>query len=747
MRSNNEEIGGKDNSLTAKKATGLTCLSAASMLCLSTMPVSSAVLEEVVITAQKREQNLQDVSVSVQAFSGDQLDALGIDKATDLIAQVPNVDTYFIFGEAQQPSITVRGIGLINFNDSFEPPVAMYIDEVYQGAGVGQSIQMFDTERMEVLKGPQGTLYGRNATGGLINVITRKPTEELDLRVSAQIGDYGQTILEGAVGGPLTDGIRARISAKYNKDDGYTEGIDGSDYNQSDVFGIRSQIDFDLADDAMFRLSLAHSKADQNSTGYGLTGLLDPSTGSLCSVSQAHAGNCISNSFLSGLTPKQWGGYGPEDYLGSNLPTPPKLRVETNQISGRYEATFGEVDFVSITAFNKVKKYFEEDLDPIPLGIEETLTLDQKTFTQEVRVAGEYNEANWVLGAFYYKDTNKPGYSFFPRTKEEIDQEGTQDTQSFAVFGQIDLPISDTVNLVLGGRHTTEKRDLDWSSTGNFLEVSGLKLNVDSDVSTGRFGVDWRPAESTLVYASIATGFKSGGFNSQIIFDAGDIQPVENESVTAYEVGIKTSLWDGKARINAALFYTDYTDVQINTDTPQENTNIITSSLANGGDAVIRGFEADLTLIPSENLEILLGLGLLDTEIKSDESLTSTIDGLVSLDGNELPSSPEWTVNGVFRYSFPLESRGNLVLQADFNYRADVFYTINNSKYETQDSYGIWNLRAIWTSPNDHWNVEAYVENVGDEEYFTYALGLDDQTLDILWGKPRWAGFKVAYKY
>jgi iron complex outermembrane recepter protein len=266
-----------------------------SIICLTLLTAlntnAQSLMEEVVVTAQKREQNLQDVSVSVSAFSGDTIQELGFQNPHDIFSQIPNVS---FNDEGTVPQVNVRGVQLFDFGDGNEPPVGFYVDEVYLGTLAGQTVGLFDIERVEVLRGPQGTLFGRNTTGGLMHFVTRKPTDKFEAGGSFQYGSHDQRIAEGFVSGPFSDRIRGRVAFKYQEDDGWQNNVNnGNNFAVTDTLAFRGQLEIDVTDDLSALVKIHTSDKDNTTQGYGLIGLLDPVTLAPCPIADARAGNCV----------------------------------------------------------------------------------------------------------------------------------------------------------------------------------------------------------------------------------------------------------------------------------------------------------------------------------------------------------------------------------------------------------------------------------------------------------------------
>lgn len=696
--------------------------------------------EEVIVTAQRRAQSVQKVPISMTVFNGRKLEELGIDRAIELTAQTPNVGVFTIFGDAQQPSFSIRGISLLSFSDSFEPPIGMYIDEVYVGSGVGQSMQLFDIERVEVLRGPQGTLFGRNTTGGLFSVTTRRPTAEFSLDASVQYGSYDDILIEVAGGGPIGDHLRFRLGGRYNTNDGWSKGFfDGRRYDDVDTIALRGSLEADLGDAVTGLLVVSYGKADQATPGFGITGFLDPVTGAECSVKRIRTGECAAPS-IGNLTGNDLGGFRPGRTPGQSPASfghQPHQEVETFNAAVHLTADLGNgLSLTSVSGYGDTKKDYFEDLVVFSDGF----TMDDEQFTQEVRLNGDSGPVTWVLGAFYFHDDKDLG-SFDPTPVYGFSTDATQKTESWAIFGQATWAVTDTLNLTAGGRYTDETKDLHYTTD---FGIDETRSQSDGQF-TWRAGIEYQVMPETMLYANVSTGYKSGGFNAQFVFAPDGVDPVDPETITSYEAGLKSTFWDGRARLSASAFYYEYDDIQLGIFVNLPSGGFATR-LRNAGDVEGKGAEIEFAVTPVEHLDITLGAGFVDTEFTTHATIISAGKEFDTYH-NGLPMTPPVTLNGTVRYTIPLESGGDVWLQADGTWRDKHYFTVDDSPREGSPSYGLLNLRAGWNSEGDRWGVEAFVENVTDEKYLVFAA---DQTSDlgaVTWGKPLWAGIAVRAHY
>ncbi|VUD62627.1 Pesticin receptor [Thalassocella blandensis] len=737
----------------------------------------SSVVEEMIVTAQKREQSMQDVSIAVSAFSGDAMEKMGFEEGLDITQQVPNMNFFAIFGEASSPSISLRGISLVNFSDSWESPVSLYVDDVYRGNPAGSAIQLFDLQRVEVLRGPQGTLYGRNTTGGLVHYVSKKPSDSLEAYANISAGSYNELVLDGAVGGPVTDGIRVRFATKRVTNDGWQTNTNADEINaakapgeahisdtlnDTDSIGVRAQVEFDLGVDGRLLLKGHYSDADQHSVGFAHMGYLESAEdgAATCSIARIQRGECTSQTFdMTGVEAVE-GHFDPE-HAATSAPGGLVTKIETSGFSAKLNWQFAnELHFTSITAIENLEKFLQDDGDGTPVvWFDEQYSVDAEQFTQELRLDGMRGSTSWVTGLYFYDDardlitqapTNPAGQPWeVPASYGDPDfsmadvwhhEDVRLETQSWALFGQIEHPIADQWTLVMGLRYTEEKRDFYQDAGPSFYSDIDVERDLSEEASTGRLGLEWRPNADTLVYTNYATGFKSGGFSGSYNASLLATEAVDAETIDNVEAGIKTS-FNGGYRLNAAVFHYTVEGYQAQVFMTVADGSVIT----NAGDVTGTGAEIELTAPITTNFEVIAGAGLLNTEFDSDQEFIVAGD-TYTLDGNELPSSPGLTYNLVARYYIGLGQKGELVLQGDYAWQDEHYLQIENDPYSHHDAYGITNAKISWQSQSGRWNIAAFAKNLSDEEYFTYQNTLGADWGYAVWGKPRTVGLGLTWK-
>ncbi|HYG26634.1 MAG TPA: TonB-dependent receptor, partial [Caulobacteraceae bacterium] len=595
-----------------------------------------------------------------------------------------------------------------------------------------------DIERVEVLRGPQGTLFGRNTTGGLFNITTRRPTATPDFSGRVQYGSYNDLIVEAAGGGPVTDALRVRLAARYNTNEGWSEGLDGQRYDDANTLGARASAEVDFGDRVEGLFIASYSRADQNTPGFGITGYLDPDSGAPCSAERIRTGACVAPS-LGGLSGNDLGGFRPGRTPGqtaASFGVQPRQEVEAWGVSGRF--TVGVTDsmtLTSISAYENASKYYFEDLVLFSDGF----TMDDRAFTQEVRLDGGSDRFSWVTG-FYYFDDDKDLGSFDPTPGFGFVSDAIQKTRSWAVFGQSEWAVLEALRLTTGARYTSEERSIHYTTDFGI----DAEREISDENITGRLGLDYKVNDDFMLYGAVSSGYKSGGFNGQFLFSEGSLDPVTAETLISYEAGFKSDFWGGRARLNAAAFFYDYRDIQLGVYV-QLPTGGFATRLRNAGDVEVRGAEFDLAVNPTENLRLTAGVGMLDSEFQESHIINS--GGVIyDIKGHELPLSFPVSFNGSARYGFELAG-GDAFVRADYSWKPDHYFTTDNTDREGSDAYGLLDLRAGWKTPGGRFGVEVFAENATDEEYFIFAA---DQTTDFgafTWGRPRWIGIAFTVDY
>ena len=695
------------------------------ILAIASGSLQAQLLEEVVVTAQKREQNLQDVGISVTAFSGEQINKLGFVESNDLVAMTPGLEVSG-FGGGALASFNIRGVGQNDFAANQEAPVALYIDEAYQSSNITGRFSLFDIERAEVLRGPQGTLFGRNSTGGLVHYLTRKPSQEFGGFVEVTVGEEARRRVEAAVGGGLSDTVSGRLSMVYNADDGLLDNDIGADAREADDYAIRGQLLFEPSDDLSVLLKAQYADEDAAPNGYSFG--------------------------LPSFNPTDFFGYvdadGDPHTISSNFDF--FQTTEVINIYGNISWDVGNFTVTSVTDYQDIEHTYGEDADASPTdAFNYTQAVEMDQISQELRLNWEGERHRSVIG-FYYLNIDgeysfdQSGVVFFGAAT--FNTAAVQDTTTFAFFGQTEFDLNEQLSLTLGVRYNDDEKD--YTLAAPDFGFATFTDTFEEDDFSVKAQIDYRPNEDWLLYASYSRGIKSGGFNLPLTPLAVADLPFEGETLNAFEIGFKAELTD-KVRLNASAYYYDYNDYQA------YNIDAFFNTLLFNADAEYYGGEIELFMNPADGLDILLGASFSNTEVTGLPTTFNTLDPITFAPAQNFPTgeedaplSPDVTLNGLARYSWPAFG-GTLALQGDFRYVDDQKFNLATSESVLEDSYFVFNARLDYTTSDEHWNAAVFVKNLFDENYRVFGI---DGTLffgssEDVYGDERWVGGSVSYRW
>jgi iron complex outermembrane recepter protein len=731
------------------------------------------VLQTITVTAQRRKEDIQAVPISMQAFSARELDEKGVKSSVDLDQLAPNVDIALPSGVGNQPIISIRGIGLNDYDTNNAGPNGVYADEVYLSNPSSQSFSTFDMERIEVLKGPQGTLYGRNTSGGAINFISAKPTPEFTANFHAEYSSYNTVNLEGAVSGPLSSDWEGRIAFVENYSNGYLYNTFLDEHNGIQNYAIRALLQYKPSDTFSVLFNVHGGQVNNPFAGYQHLGDFVPGTQLAtpvqCSIQQTYANQCV-NLFGYGHV----GGF--YDQAGER-----QTRTTMNSLgsSVRIEAQLAELTLTSITAFEHMDKIDDEDADATPDRLlEATYGVQSNAFTQELRLSQSTQTYNWVAGLYYLYENlhqNQPisflldGDNFFGAGAFDggaVTQFDTsrQVTSSYAAFGQSEFHLTDALKAVLGARYTSEKKTFAYQGAAQFQEGGINNLgpviplaDIDSDLRDSAFswraGLNYTFTNKVMAYATVATGFKSGLFNGTFLSAdpteiARQLQPVKPEKVTAYELGIKSTLFNDRLIANAAVFYNRYKDMQVFVAVPPivGGLGAPLQVLDNAERAHTEGAELSLVGKPFAALTLSAQLGYLNTRL--DQFVAAVDPSQPNYSGNQLSLAPRWSAALSADYKVPLGNNA-LDFQSTASFKSHQFFDVANNPYITQDSYWLVNARVAYQIDSDRYEIAAYMRNIGHKDYYVDKFDLTNPFgfIQGIVGTPRMAGVEFNARF
>lgn len=765
------------------------------------------VLEEVVVTAQKREQSIQDVGIAVTALTGEQMSQLGYSNAQQVVDMTPGV-------QIVQPnsvsafSYAIRGVIQSDFADHQEAPVSIYVDEAYVSQASGAGFMLFDLDRVEILRGPQGTLFGRNATGGLAHFITRKPEQELSGYAEAKFGSWSQLGFEGAVGGGLGENVAGRVSASMNTHDPYVRNRVGPDLNDGNEYAVRGQLLFDITDSLSLLVNGRGSAMEVRTGGADYeAAFADPVTGfgselddaGLQPFAPADAVICPGCDFFGFNEPDEDIFTGSFDNIGHN-----DLHVWGS--GGKFTWELEPFTVVSITDWYHIDKDYLEDSDGGPTDqLNFFLANDAEQFSQEVRINGEAGLLRWVTGLYYLSIDGDYATGFeapatlstigggvvpanalvnafgpgmpaaHPAGKIGLQSVWNTKTDSWSLFGQTEYDVLPAVTAILGFRWIEETKKHDYASNfaifaddvpggQNRLDnpnvlftqfdfdkrsVDGL-AKYDRGLWAAKAGLEWHATDETLLYASWNRGVKGGGFNAPLdpstLFD-----PVTGAQLNTLMPFDEEILYAYEVGIKQELFgglarinaNAFYYDYQDFQAFIFEGL----SQIVTNADSKTHGAELEFQASPLPGLDFAAGVAYLDAEVEAVDFGFGPIDRVP-------PRAPDWTVNGLLRYQFQPVFRdspwsGHFALQADFNYRSDFNFVLTNAPVGEQPAYVIGNLRGSYTTQDGRWETAIMVKNVANQDYYTQAFDLAFAAGNVqrFIDRPRWVTGTIRFTW
>lgn len=671
------------------------------------------VIEEIVVTAEKREESLQNVPISVSALSGDQIEAIGISTIEEFQFFVPGVT---ITNDAMA-IVNIRGIGTSAFGVGTDPSSTVYIDGVYMPRPTTGYQDMFDVERIELLRGPQGVLYGRNSSGGSLNIFSRGASEEFEGKVGLTIGNLNKRLFSGTVSGPLSDNVRARATLLSNQRDGrYEDPNTGRQYQNQDTLAGRLSLEIDASDDVQIVLRADFNK--ERETGYPTV-----------------QNNITQDLIDAGATPTNG-----KDQLA--LDGDVRQNIDNWGTSATVTWNADNFTFRSITSYRSSEFDILIDVDSTDLFLRDVGFVENSdSFSQEFLFSSSSDSRlQWTVGAFYFWEDANDDLGLFFGPNLTIQLPGANVTNAYALFGQASYAITDRLTGSVGLRYSYETKDYQTTTIVNGNNFGTATPDENWNAFTPKFVLDYTVSDDVMLYASASKGFKSGGFQ------VGDPVPFNPEFLWAYEVGVKSILMDQRLRANFGAFYYDYTDLQVVTFVNG------VGQTDNAGAATLKGFEAEFLGRLSDGLDLTLNIAYLDATY---DTFAQVIGGVpVDLAGNTLPNTPKWTYSFGALYTYALGGAKNLTLRGDYAWRDSVNFKSSNLPRYAAGSYAVLNARIAIELLDKGWEFALYGTNLTDEDIPTYKTDGIDATGNsnpnnplTVFGAPRQYGVKVTYNF
>ncbi|MBL0923624.1 MAG: TonB-dependent receptor [Sphingomonadaceae bacterium] len=682
--------------------------------------------QEIIVTAQRRSESVQDVPISITALSSDALAKAGIQDTENLSTLTPGL----LVQRSVVGQIRIRGIGNENYTIAGDPGVAVHSDGVYVARAAAGLFDLFDVERVEVLRGPQGTLYGRNATGGVINVIPNKPDDEFAGHFSASYGNYDAIRPYGAINVPLSETFALRFAALGNFRDGFTRNTNANAASRGfgrldskDVFALRAQAGNTDDSDFKIRLAFEYLKDDSNLPAYKYlnrpTALPTSDFGGGANAFTRPFLRTVNQGFERNLP-------GTNRSVGSDADV---FKTIQTGLSLHMSYDFGGVTLSSISAFRDTKFNWLNDGDGADIFYVNYIQQDAtKQYSQELQLSGGGDTLEWMIGGYYFRESGDSfialPFPFGANLPFYITIDGTAKTKALAAFGELRWKPLDALTVTLGGRYSDEKREAAYRYEINFGApfVANPDLDDNFNAFTPRLVVNYALSDDLNIYASATRGFKSGGFNLLAI------QPgFAPEKLWSYEGGIKASFDGGRGFANANVFYTDYKNVQV-----QQIVNL-QSVLTNAAAATIKGAELEFGYRQATGWEAGGTVAYLDA--KYDRFCTGdptrptapispgcNAANPIDLTGNRFPRAPKWTLSSYIGYNADLGGSGTLGFRLDARYQSLTYFTQFNRPLISQRGYSVYNGRVTWTDESEKYSISLWGNNLTNKKYFTEVL-------------------------
>lgn len=743
---------------------------------------TSLTLEEITVTAQKREQSLQSTPIAISALTSEALEAKGITDFYNLTNQVP---TLTLSNNGGVPLVNLRGTGNEINSLGADSGVGLHLDGVFLAQPAGFAATLYDVERVEVLRGPQGTLFGRNTTGGSINVISASSTDEFEAFGDVTFGNYNKTRVRGVVNLPLSDTVGLRIAATKDDRDGFARNINPSvndELDDEDSYFIRATLDWEISDAASLSLKVISNEREDSGVflkgeASGVpgadsgTGFLSPPPFSAIVLGVGGFGVDPFDPAVGFIAPSTGQVIQPN-------PTDPRVtrseiqgersRYETNGITADLEWDLGSVTFKSLTSFYEVENGFRQDFDDSELpifGVTEGLS-NTETFSQEFQLSSNaWNSVEWVVGLYYFDNEGTRETAIIDSifdalggTPDVLDAggfvaDGSIDVLAYSAFGQATWSVNDKLNLTAGLRVSRDEKeafDLLFAFapnlTGVFQQVD-VGASVESTEPSGRVTLDYQLNDDSLVYLTYGRGFRSGAINLLAPLDPA----VDPEFADSYEFGSKNRFFNDRLQLNIAVHYTEYSDQQF-TQFGSAGTQFIVSS----GESTAFGIEADFDALITDKLSIDGSFGWIEAEFDNFETAFGANAGALlqqdpfaqtNLEGNQIPRTPETSFSLGVQYAQPLQLGASLTFRTDFAYRSEIFYDVFNIEAAREPSFTKTNFRIRYASANEKWTVEAFVDNIEDDDVRNNVIIQNPSANLAVFNPPRTYGLTVGYRY
>jgi len=687
---------------------------------------------DIVVTAQRREERLQDVPLSISAVSGATLEKAGVTNVNDLATFTPNL-TYAEFN-ASDPNIYIRGIGSHFDGGALERSVAVFVDDVYLGRAAGGTADIFDLDRVEVLRGPQGTLFGKNTVGGAINLISAAPTADPLFKINGEIGNYGTINVRGVANGAITDGINGRISFVNRRHDGYaTSALTGDPLEDLQSTSIRGALEAKPG-----ALDITVSGDYYKRTGAGLN---------KWAVSET------TDAYTRGNGPDRRTNFEPDgrqdnEAWGTSLRM--KLDVGSGSITS-ISAIRGSQSNIDV-ALAGIRVDRSLPAQSAPFNLTNNIINEHATqYSQEVRYASDFNGSfNFLAGVFVYhedvrrEESNKIVY-LSPIPDQYDDYKTTSNADSQAIFIDGTLNVTSAFSLTAGVRYTHDHKKFRNDADSNRFPTGGFPFDVtaryDSDATTPRFTAKYQFSRNSMIYGTVSQGFKAGGFDGQPSSVLAATYAVKPEKVTNYEIGTKNAFFGNRVTLDVSAFHMRYKDLQVQSLVAIPGAISPLTALFNAGRANINGVEVSGSVALAPKTRVGFNYGYLDAKFRSDLVVSG-----VNVNGKFLERAPRNTFGVTFTHTSDLSDAYALDVNSNVDYSGKYFSEITNNENAAVHPYAVWDGEIRLRSKEHGWYLGVWAKNITNKYYPTYIL-LTANTGFVNYAPPRTIGASFGFEF
>ena len=736
----------------------------------ATEETQSGGIQEIVVTAQKKAENMQSVPISIAAVSGDTLANMNVTTLQALQGSVPNVQIDNFANTPNNAVFTIRGIGVIEPDPYAGNTVSIVVDGVPQFFSMGALLDTYDTDRVEILRGPQGTLFGANTTGGVVNVVTKQPTGEFGGYIKGTYGNWNRFDLTGSIEAPLVeDTLAVKVSGIHTERKGWTTNVwNGKSMGDKNVDAVRGQLMFTPDPDVKITLQGEYVAA-RNGAPIVVNGAL-PGEGNYVAEGTFWNGSVLpqyqSPCIVAGQPCKA-----PDKYYSGNNEVPDTSNMTTRFFIGTLQWDNTPLgDITAITGYKNFTLFEYTDQD----GTAKTNNATRRRthgwqFSQELRSAFEVGDSfNAVAGLFYLK-TDYNHYQMYhldfalPGLIQYNEQDQT--TESFSGFLQTYTQLTDALKLSAGIRFTHDRINArstldtglgsealtspDWDKFDvvfpGSLDVGGKK---SWDNVGWKLGLDYQIGPDQMVYASWARGFKSGGFTGRIGVAADGDTPYGPEKVDTFELGVKADLLDRRLRANLAVFYTNYRDMQVAQIYFDPETNVQGNRILNAAKSEIKGFELEVQAVPVDGLTLRGSLAYLDTKYKDFLYFDPVSGDFLDLTGYALQNAPKWAGTLGANYTADLGNGGSIMADVSWRYTGQKYYTaiVNSPRSSVQPTYYVDGLLTYY-GPDKRYSIGLWGKNLLDKRYISTSYDSPGYAAIVGYAPPREYGVSVGFNF